>query len=104
MHALRKLTVDSHDLELVDVPQPLPGPGQVRIAVTGAGMCGTDLHILHGDYSSRPPVTLGHEVAGRVDMVGADVSAEWIGALVATETAFATCGTCRWCRTGKPMV
>lgn len=104
MQALRKLTADAHDLELADVPEPQPGPGQARIAVTGAGMCGTDLHILHGDYSSRPPVTLGHEVAGRIDAVGDGVASEWIGALVATETAFSTCGTCRWCRTGKPMV
>jgi L-iditol 2-dehydrogenase len=83
---------------------PVPGGGEVRIAVKAAGLCGTDLHILHGDYPFRPPVTLGHEVAGFVDSVGPDVDEAWIGGLVATETAYSTCGTCRWCRTGKPML
>jgi L-iditol 2-dehydrogenase len=104
MKALRKLTAAATSLELAEVPTPQPGPGQVRIAVTGAGICGTDLHILHGDYSSRPPVTLGHEIAGRVDALGPDVDAAWLGALVAPETAFSTCGLCRWCRTARPML
>ena len=104
MQALRKLTAESTALALAEVPTPEPGPGQVRIAVTGAGICGTDLHILHGDYASRPPVTLGHEIAGRVDALGAGVDGSWLGALVAPETAFSTCGLCRWCRTGRPML
>lgn len=104
MRAVRLPAVGAPSLELVDVPMPEPGPGQARIAVTGAGLCGTDLHILHGDYSSRPPVTLGHEVAGRVDAVGEGVDPAWIGALVAPETAFGTCGLCRYCRTGRPML
>ena len=104
MWAARRLTPDATELAVVEVPTPVPGPGQARIAVTGAGLCGTDLHILHGDYSSRPPVTLGHEIAGVVDAVGEGVDAGWLGALVAPETAFSTCGLCRWCRTGRPML
>ena len=104
MRAVRLPAPGAPSLELTDVPVPEPGPGQARIAVTGAGLCGTDLHILHGDYSSRPPVTLGHEVAGRVDAVGEGVDPAWIGALVAPETAFGTCGVCRYCRTGRPML
>jgi L-iditol 2-dehydrogenase len=104
MLAARRLTADATELEVVEVPVPVPGPGQARIAVTGAGLCGTDLHILHGDYFSRPPVTLGHEVAGRVDAIGDGVDESWLGALVAPETAFASCGRCRWCRTGRPML
>ncbi len=104
MRAVRLPAVGARSLELTDIPVPEPGQGQARIAVTGAGLCGTDLHILHGDYSSRPPVTLGHEVAGRVDAVGADVDPSWIGALVAPETAFGTCGLCRSCRVGRPML
>ncbi|MCY7417312.1 MAG: alcohol dehydrogenase catalytic domain-containing protein, partial [Chloroflexi bacterium] len=104
MFAARRLTADATELSVVEVPTPEPGPGQARIAVTGAGLCGTDLHILHGDYSSRPPVTLGHEIAGVVDAVGDGVDHAWLGALVAPETAFSTCGLCRWCRTGRPML
>jgi L-iditol 2-dehydrogenase len=104
MLAVRKMAVDVPVLSLERVPVPEPRPGQARIRVTGAGICGTDQHILDGDYASRPPVTLGHEVAGFVDAVGAEVDPAWIGALVAPETAFSTCGACPWCRNGKPML
>ncbi|HYH92886.1 MAG TPA: alcohol dehydrogenase catalytic domain-containing protein [Candidatus Saccharimonadales bacterium] len=104
MLALRKATPDATSLSLEEVPVPEPGPGQARIAVTAAGMCGTDLHILAGDYASRPPVTLGHEIAGRVDALGEGVDPGWLGALVAPETAFSTCGRCDWCRTARPML
>jgi L-iditol 2-dehydrogenase len=104
MLALRKLTADATTLTLTEVPVPEPGPGEVRLAVTGAGMCGTDLHILEGDYGSRPPVTLGHEIAGVVDAVGHGVDPGWLGALSAPETAFGTCGRCDWCRTARPML
>ena len=104
MLALRKATPEATTLTLEEVPVPEPGPGQARIAVTAAGMCGTDLHILAGDYASRPPVTLGHEIAGRVDAVGDGVDPAWLGALVAPETAVATCGRCDWCRTARPML
>jgi L-iditol 2-dehydrogenase len=104
MDAVRKPAPDAHHLVLQSIPVPEPAPGQARIRVTGAGICGTDQHILDGDYSSRPPVTLGHEVAGRVDAVGPGVDDGWIGALVAPETAFSTCGTCPYCRGGRPML
>ena len=104
MLALRKSSADATSLTLVEVEVAEPQPGQVRIAVTGAGICGTDLHILDGDYPSRAPVTLGHEIAGIVDAVGPGVAPEWLGALVAPETAFSTCGICRWCRNGRPML
>lgn len=104
MSAVRKPAAGARHLELQTVPVPEPGPGQARIRVTGAGICGTDQHILDGDYSSAPPVTLGHEVAGIVDAVGPEVDPAWIGALVATETAFSTCARCQWCRGGRPML
>lgn len=104
MAAVRKVSADAAAVSLEIVAVPEPAAGQARIRVTGAGICGTDQHILDGDYASRPPVTLGHEVAGFVDAVGAEVDPGWLGALVAPETAFATCGACPWCRGGKPML
>lgn len=104
MLALRKVSPEARTLSLEEVDEPTPGPDQVRIAVTAAGMCGTDIHILEGDYASRPPVTLGHEIAGVVDGIGSGVDPAWMGAFVAPETAFATCGACDWCRTGRPML
>lgn len=104
MDALRKLTSGPGEPTLTSVPEPTPGPGQARIAVTATGICGTDLHLLRDEYTFRPPVTMGHEVAGIVDAVGDGVDPAWIGALVAPETAFKTCGACRWCRAGRPML
>lgn len=104
MLAVRKMSADARAVSVERVPWPEPGPGQARIRVTGAGLCGTDQHILDGDYASRPPVTLGHEVAGVIDAVGDGVDRAWIDALVAPETAFSTCGSCPWCRGGKPML
>lgn len=104
MFAVRKPSAADSRVELQTLPVPEPAAGEVRIRVTGAGICGTDQHILDGDYASRPPVTLGHEVAGIVDAVGHGVDPAWLGALVAPETAFSTCGVCQYCRGGRPML
>lgn len=102
MRALRKLQSSGSELAVVNVPDPRPGPGEARIAVFAGGVCGTDLHIIDGSYSSRTPVTLGHEIAGQVDAVGAGVDEHWIGTRVSPEPPV-SCGTCEWCRTGLPM-
>ena len=71
------------------------------IEVHGAGVCGTDLHIAAGEFVSRPPVTMGHEVSGIVAEVGEGVDGAWSGTRVVTETYFSTCGECAYCRTGR---
>jgi L-iditol 2-dehydrogenase len=70
--------------------------------VVGAGICGTDLHIHDGEYHVAPPVTMGHEVSGVVTALGDGVDGGWLGARVVTETYFSTCGSCAWCRDGRP--
>jgi L-iditol 2-dehydrogenase len=102
MKALRKLVADEARLSLEDVaPASLP-PGHVRVAVAACGVCGTDLHIRDGGYASSTPVTLGHEVGGTVDELGAGVEGSWLGAQVALETFYSVCGTCDFCRDGRP--
>jgi L-iditol 2-dehydrogenase len=101
--ALVKAGPGPDDIELADrEPAALPSSGHVRVRVAATGICGTDLHILDGSYPSHPPVTMGHEVAGVVVEVSADVDPDWIGAPVALETFFATCGGCAFCRDGRP--
>lgn len=90
----------TNDLRLVDEPIPVPGPGEVRIRPAAVGICGTDIHILDGSFASRPPVILGHEIAGHIDAVGAGVSALREGDLVTVEPHRYD-GTCRYCRTGR---
>lgn len=79
-----------------------PGPGEAVVAVTAAGVCGTDLHIEDDEFPYEPPVTMGHEVTGRVESVGSEEHADWVGRRVALETYFSFCGNCEFCRSGRP--
>lgn len=89
-----------HDLRLEDAPTPLPGPGEVRVKPVAVGICGTDLHILDGSFDSRPPLIIGHEVAGFIDAVGPGVRNAREGDLITIEP-HRYCGVCRYCRLGK---
>jgi L-iditol 2-dehydrogenase len=88
-------------VELAERPEPMPAPGHVVLEVVGAGICGTDLHIVDGEYETVTPVTMGHEVAGIVAIVGEGVDEDWLGARVASETYFSTCGRCAHCLAGR---
>jgi L-iditol 2-dehydrogenase len=102
MIAVRKLARGAGNIELQQVKEPVAGPGQVVLEVAAAGICGTDLHIYLDEFATDPPVTIGHELAGRVVEVGAGV-AEWqAGDRVTSETYFHTCGRCLHCRRGRP--
>ncbi len=100
MRALAKLAPGPGNVGLAERDQPVPGPGEVLIEVAGAGVCGTDLHILDDEFRSLPPVTMGHEVSGLVAELGEGVEESWLHERVVCETYFSTCGTCEWCRAG----
>ncbi|MEV4723546.1 zinc-dependent alcohol dehydrogenase [Micromonospora humida] len=85
-------------------PEP-PGPGQLRIAVAYTGICGTDLHVYHGDMDARvgPPAVIGHEMSGRVAEVGEGVTGFAVGQPVTVmPTRF--CGRCAACRRGTAHI
>ena len=89
--------------EVVELEMPRPGPGQVVIKVGGAGVCHSDLHIMHdlGDTSPWPlPFTLGHENAGWVHELGAGVTGLTPGQAVAVYGPWG-CGACARCRVDK---
>lgn len=102
MRALR-LTDWKQAPELVEVPDPEPGPGEVVVRIGAAGACHSDLHVMDefdaGAVSWGPPFTLGHENAGWVDSVGAGVHGLEIGEPVAVYGPWG-CGRCRRCRQG----
>ena len=102
MKALVKYAPGPGNVELREVPTPSPGQGEVLVAVKAAGICGSDLHIYHGDIQLllRPPVVIGHELAGVIAELGAGVEGLRIGQRVTCETAVRTCGHCWACRTG----
>ncbi len=87
-------------LKLEEVPDPTPGPGEVVVAVGAAGLCRTELHFLSGllDLGVRP-LTLGHEVVGRVAQVGAGVTTPKTGDRVIVYY-YVGCGRCRHCLVG----
>jgi L-iditol 2-dehydrogenase len=90
---------DGH-LELRDVGEPAARPGWVVLEVIGAGICGTDIHIFHDEHPYWPPVTLGHEFAGRIAEVGDGVEGWAPGDRVVCEPHQGACGVCHLCRRG----
>jgi L-iditol 2-dehydrogenase len=96
-----KLARGSGNVAIAERPEPVASPGHAVLEVVAAGICGTDVHILDGEYETAVPVTIGHEVSGEVVDVGEGVDAGWLGARVVSETYFSTCGRCTHCRTGR---
>jgi propanol-preferring alcohol dehydrogenase len=97
-------------LRLEELPLPEPTGTEVRVAVAGAGVCRTDLHIVDGiQRRVRLPLTLGHEVAGRVDAAGPEAERllrqqrTRIGDAVLVYGGWG-CGTCRTCRRGEEQL
>ncbi len=85
-------------VHLVDVAEPVPAPGELLVRVNAAGMCGSDRHLVSGDYPAKPPVILGHEFEGEVVSGGADTTIA-VGTRVTVDPNI-SCGRCRYCRVG----
>ena len=102
MRGLTKLARGAGNVALAERPEHALPPGHVALEVVGAGICGTDLHIVDGEYETVTPVTIGHEVSGAVAEVGEGVDEAWRGARVASETYYSTCGRCTYCGAGRP--
>ena len=82
---------------------PEPASGEIRIKVERAGICGSDIHILHGSNPfARYPRVIGHEFFGRIDKLGDGVHAR-LGARIVVDPVVA-CGTCYPCSVGRPNV
>jgi len=85
-----------NQVELIEVPQPEPQAGEVVIRVGASGICGTDIHILRGEYMGGYPVIPGHEFAGEVVAVGAGVTRVRVGSRAAVEPNI-PCERCEAC-------
>ncbi|WP_392968719.1 zinc-dependent alcohol dehydrogenase family protein [Streptomyces sp. LN245] len=84
---------------VAEVPDPAPGPREVVVEVAACGLCGTDLHILQGEFAPKLPIVPGHEFAGEVVGVGTRVTELAVGDRVAVDPSL-YCHECRYCRTG----
>ncbi len=85
------------DFDVLDVPDPEPGDGEVRIAVERVGVCGTDLHVHHSTIPVAYPVIPGHEIVGVIDVVGSGVEGVEPGERVVVDPNM-PCGVCVECR------
>jgi L-iditol 2-dehydrogenase len=101
LKAVMKIASGVGNVELREIDEPRPGPNEVKIEIQAAGICGTDIHIYKDEFRSRPPVVLGHEVAGKVVEVGANVDSALVDKRVTSETYYQTCGECMYCRRGQ---
>jgi (R,R)-butanediol dehydrogenase/meso-butanediol dehydrogenase/diacetyl reductase len=92
-------------LEPVATSVPPPGPGEVQVAVAYCGLCGTDLHIVHGDMDARvrTPLIFGHETSGTVAAVGAGVHGWSVGDPLVVMPLIAD-GTCAACLAGHQHI
>ena len=102
MKGVAKLALGEGNVGMLDVPIPEVRSEHVLIEVEATGVCGTDIHIYHGEYASNPPVIMGHEVAGIVAEVGKGVTNCQAGDRVTCETYFYVCDQCDFCRSGLP--
>jgi propanol-preferring alcohol dehydrogenase len=91
--------------EFQEVPEPHAAPGQVLVKVAGSGLCHTDFTVISRDRvywkDEPPPFTLGHEIAGWVEEVGAGVKNFKRGDAVAVNPSWASGGRCHMCRSGE---
>ena len=91
----------TNQLRIEERPMPVAGPGEAVIRITTTTICGTDVHIVKGEYAVRPGLVLGHEPVGVIDALGEGVGAEYhIGQRVVVG-AITPCGQCFYCLNGS---
>ncbi len=94
--------IEEKPIKLKDVPEPEPDEGQVKIDVDYCGVCHTDLHIVEGDLDiPRLPLVPGHQIVGRVEKLGENVTEFSVGERVGVPWLYSTCGECEFCREGR---
>jgi propanol-preferring alcohol dehydrogenase len=85
-------------LEWTELADPQPGPGEIRVKVSACGVCRTDLHVVDGELPDpKVPIIPGHEIVGRIDLLGAGVEGLKIGERVGIPWLGHTCGVCPYC-------
>ncbi|MFF2503501.1 zinc-dependent alcohol dehydrogenase family protein [Streptomyces sp. NPDC058067] len=87
-------------VSVTTVPDPVPGSRDVVVQVASCGLCGTDLHILQGEFAPSLPLVPGHEFAGVVVGTGSEVTELAVGDRVAVDPSL-HCNECRYCRAGR---
>ena len=96
---LRKIApVETHPLEFIDMPVPVPGPGEVLLKVSACGVCHTELDEIEGRLTPRVPVIPGHEIIGVVAESGQGVIKFKVGDRAGIAWIYSACGKCTFCK------
>ena len=89
-------------LEWTELADRQPGEGEIRLKVAACGVCRTDLHVVDGELPDpKVPIIPGHEIVGRIDMIGAGVKGLQLGERVGVPWLGHTCGECPYCKAGQ---
>lgn len=100
MHAM-VLSAPATPLQMQERDDPIPGDGEIRVKISACGVCRTDLHVVDSELPDiRYPIIPGHEIVGRIDLMGNGVTGHQIGDRVGIPWLGSTCGVCRYCRLG----
>jgi L-iditol 2-dehydrogenase len=98
---LQQVMTAPHTIEFREIPIPVVHKGQVLVKIMRIGVCGSDIHVYHGEHPfTSYPVTQGHEVSGQIVALGEDVSGLSVGQKVTIEPQV-VCGRCYPCRHGR---
>jgi propanol-preferring alcohol dehydrogenase len=98
----RQASVGTSPLAIRDVPDPEPGPNEVRVRVRACGLCRTDLHVIEGDLAPhRLPLVPGHQTVGVVDRLGPAATRFREGDRIGIAWLRHTCGRCKYCLAGR---
>ena len=101
MRRVARFDVDPAPLELTEIADPSPGPGEILIRVGACGVCHTELDEIEGRLTPpRLPIVVGHQVVGRVCALGAGVTTWTVGRRAGVGWIFSACGHCPRCRAG----
>ena len=90
-----------NDIRVEEVERPRAGVGEAVIRVTLTTICGTDLHIVRGEYPVRPGLVLGHEPVGVVEELGAGLEKDYREGQRVIAGAITPCGQCFYCLNGS---
>jgi propanol-preferring alcohol dehydrogenase len=85
-------------LEWTELPDRQPGPGEIRVKILACGVCRTDLHVVDGELPGpKVPIIPGHEIVGRIEVLGSGVTGLSVGERVGVPWLGHTCGVCPYC-------
>lgn len=87
-------------IAIEEVPKPVPKAGEAVIRITATTICGTDVHIVRGEYPVKPGLTLGHEPVGMIEALGAGLEQEYTVGQRVIVGAITPCGQCFYCLNG----